>query len=381
MDSEQLGDDADRVDVRRLSLVRAGADRRVPLDVLDRGQTGAERAPDVGDGGVPLEVDEHRVLVSVRQAKRRSVGKPAPGETAGALDARELAVGHRRADALVPAQPSAGLAPEVHARAPAARDCPYSVKPVAGDGAGEHHPGAIVVLEDLGPLERSGRQDDPSCPNVPEATAALDCDGVVGLVEADGGGPSQHLRPVERGRRAGVDEDHTAGCGCRRGNTRSPAPDDEDVAVHMGRIETAGGAGDEPALTGERYRLEAVLHLDERRPQHRLRADLNERVRLLLVGREHPARPVTVDAAEPTEDAVAHERGGEGLPLAALVLDAVEAELHGANSFVEVSRTASNQRRQPCVCTQRSCSGPFVFARTNTNCDHSASERAAGSAG
>ena len=74
MDAEQLGDDADRVHVRRLPLVGARADRRVPLDVLDRGEAGAERAAEVGDGGVALEVDEHRLLVAVRQretAERR----------------------------------------------------------------------------------------------------------------------------------------------------------------------------------------------------------------------------------------------------------------------------------------------------------------------
>ena len=69
--------------------------------------------------------------------------------------------------------------------------------------------------------------------------------------------------------------------------------------------------------------------------------------------------------------------GRERLTLAPLVLDPVEAKDH-ANSLVAVSRTASNQRRQPCVCTQRSLSRPFGFSRKNTNAAHSSSDSAPG---
>ena len=95
-------------------------------------------------------------------------------------------------------------------------------------------------------------------------------------------------------------------------------------------------------------------------------------------GRVDAARPVAVDAAEAAEHAVSHERRGERLALAPLVLDAVEAEPHGANSFVAVSRTTSNQRRQPCVCTQRSANGPFGLSRTKRNCAHSRVRERAG---
>ena len=119
---QQLRGDADRVDVGELALLGAGADRRVALDVLDRAQAGADRAAHVGDGRVALEVDEHRVLVAVRQREGGRVGQALAGQPADALDPAQLAVGHGRADPVVPAQAAAGLAPEVDARAPAAGD-------------------------------------------------------------------------------------------------------------------------------------------------------------------------------------------------------------------------------------------------------------------
>ena len=109
------------------------------------------------------------------------------------------------------------------------------------------------------------------------------------------------------------------------------------------------------------------------------RADLHERVRLLLVGGEDPARPVAVDAPEAAEHAVANERRRQRVARLPLVLDAVEAEPHVCtNSFVAVSRTSSNQRRQPCVCTQRSLRRPFGLPRKKTNRAHSSSESADG---
>ena len=134
----------------------------------------------------------------------------------------------------------------------------------------------------------------------------------------------------------------------------------------------------EPSLPGKWLDHHPLLDLDLRRAQHRLRPDLDERVRLLLVGGVDAARPVEVDAAEPAEHPGADERGSNGVALARLELGAGKAEPHGRNSLVEVSRVAVNQRRQPCECTQRSASGPFGFARTNRNCAHSASVSAAG---
>ena len=151
MDAEQLGGDADRVHVRGLALVGAGADRREALDVLDRAEAGADRAADVGDGRVALEVDERRVLVAVRERERRRVGEARAGDAAGALDAAQLAVGDGRADAVVPAQAAARLAPEVDARAPAAGDRGRRRRAaVRRGGAGEHDPGPVVVGEDRG---------------------------------------------------------------------------------------------------------------------------------------------------------------------------------------------------------------------------------------
>src|SRR5262249_19287085 len=176
-------------------------------------------------------------------------------------------------------------------------------------------------------------------------------------------------------------EERAARGGRRGGDPGMPTADDEHVAVSVARVVPTRATGHEPALPRERDRPGAVFELDERRTEHRLRTDPNGGVRPLLVRREAPARPVAVDAAEAAEHAVSHQRGCKGLALSPLVLDAVEAEPHVANSFVDVSRTTSNQRRQPCLCTQRSRSGPFGLARTNRNSDHSVSDSAAGSAG
>ena len=119
MHLQQFCRDADRVHVRELALLGAGADRRVALDVLDGAKPGADRAAHVGDGRVALEIDEHRVLVAVRQREGGRVGQPLPGQAADALDPGELAVRHGRADAVVPAKAAARLAPEVDPRAPA----------------------------------------------------------------------------------------------------------------------------------------------------------------------------------------------------------------------------------------------------------------------
>ena len=78
MHLQQLRGDADRVHVRELALLGAGADRRVALDVLDRAKPGADRAAHVGDGRVALEVDEHRVLVAVGQREGGASGRPSP---------------------------------------------------------------------------------------------------------------------------------------------------------------------------------------------------------------------------------------------------------------------------------------------------------------
>ena len=51
---------------------------RVALDMLDGAQPGSERAPEVGDRRVALEVDEHHRLVAVGQPEGRASGRPSP---------------------------------------------------------------------------------------------------------------------------------------------------------------------------------------------------------------------------------------------------------------------------------------------------------------
>ena len=185
MHAEQLCGDAERDDVRELPLLGAGADRREALDVLDRAQSRADGAPDVCDGRVALEVDEHRVLVAVRDRERRRVGQPLTRQPADALDAAQLAARHRRADPVVPPQ---------RARAPGSRDARAgSSRPETGVAAGriavrarrarEHHARAVVVREELGPLDRAGREHDPPRADAPDAPAALDGEDVVVVVD------------------------------------------------------------------------------------------------------------------------------------------------------------------------------------------------------
>ncbi len=210
MDAEQLGGDSDRVHVRRLALVGAGADRREALHVLDRAQARADRAAYIGDRGVALQVDEAHVLVAVGQREGRRVRKARAGRAADTLDASCFAVRDRRADPVVPAQPAARLAPEVDARAPAAGDRGHAVGHlVLRGGTGEHDPGPVVVGEDERPLERAGREHDPLRADLPEPAAALDREHVVAVVDRHHGRPLEHAHVAERLTAALLGEDHT----------------------------------------------------------------------------------------------------------------------------------------------------------------------------
>src|SRR5205807_9982358 len=102
-------------------------------------------------------------------------------------------------------------------------------------------------------------------------------------------------------------------------------------------------------------------------------------------------------------DVVRQQRGGEGIARMALVGKPVECEAdwsraidptaarHSAHrrpvsalgmiSWVVVSRTRVNQRRQPAVWTQRSTIFPFGFGRKKTKRAQVASSTLAGSAG
>ena len=117
------------------------------------------------------------------------------------------------------------------------------------------------------------------------------------------GSRARRLRPRPRGRRARR----------RRRARRSARASCRSAAASAG--------DDEPPLARERLGDEPVLELDERRAQHRLRADLDERVRLLLAGREDAARRGRGRCErKPPRTPLPHERRRERLALAALVL-------------------------------------------------------------
>lgn len=99
--------------------------------------------------------------------------------------------------------------------------------------------------------------------------------------------------------------------------------------VVAGRV----GLGGQAALAGEAARHEAVVQLDGRRGEHRLREgglDLDDRVGFLDAGREDASGAAEFDAGAGLDDAVGEEGGGEGVALVALVCGAVEGEGEGA---------------------------------------------------
>ncbi len=167
------GDQPDRVDAGRLALVVGGADRGVPLDVLDAAHAGTRRAQHVGDALVALQVDEvvgvvDQAAAGVPDQPQRTGAADRPDVGAGGLAVGAARAGRRRGNrrartrrgpapmtccaldlvagqegdqVVAPAQASLPLAVQVHHGAPAARDGDQ----VAVDGAGLADRGAVGV--------------------------------------------------------------------------------------------------------------------------------------------------------------------------------------------------------------------------------------------
>src|SRR5579885_3296849 len=151
-----LGQEGEAVDVARLALVGAHAERRVALQMLVRDEALARREADIPGGHVVLEIDEalqpparrhrpertqgRRALARPVRRRRRDAGPEARrlrrlGSGAqparDAVDERKRArrsfrllgsAGHEGGERLVPFRPTARLAMEMQRRAPAARD-------------------------------------------------------------------------------------------------------------------------------------------------------------------------------------------------------------------------------------------------------------------
>ena len=218
VDAEQLGGDADRVHVRGLALVGAGADRREALHVLD----GASPAPTArrtsATVDVALEVDERVVLVAVRERERRRVGKARRRST-------------RPTHSTAGSSPSGTGAPIRSSQRSRPRAwlqrCTRGLQPplTGGDAVGvavrrgrarEHQPGQVVVREDRRPLERAGREHDPLRADPPQPPAALDREHVVAVVDRDHRRAREHANAVERLARELLGEDHAPARGAPR---------------------------------------------------------------------------------------------------------------------------------------------------------------------
>ena len=188
----ELGDDPGRQHTRGLSLIMSGADRGVALDVLHRAHPGSDRAGDVGDGRIALQVDEvggqrRRVHPVGADAPAASPpGRPTAGVTAGPTDsgageapsrrttcsARDSGLAehralvedtgrradhrhpvhrpgrHEGAEPVVVAELPTALAEQVHGRVPASAD--QQGVAVEASAVGQHHAGDPGVAEHAG---------------------------------------------------------------------------------------------------------------------------------------------------------------------------------------------------------------------------------------
>ena len=172
---ELFGHQRQADDVARLSLVRSHAERRVPLQVLDRLITLARRQGDVVGGDVVLQVDEalgtrgrgrngperlqctarlrHRARCSQRDgsADARTLGRSDAGAVAfdqrgrqveaaiggpGRQDGQRRRVGHEGGKRIVVAQLAACLREQVHRGIPAARYADQVARHPLGRAAG-----------------------------------------------------------------------------------------------------------------------------------------------------------------------------------------------------------------------------------------------------
>ena len=221
---------------------------------------GADRAADVGDGRVALEVDERRVLVAVGQRERRRVREARAGDAAG--DTRPPRSSPSGTGAPMRSsqrsRPRAWLQRWTRGLQPPVTGGHAVGVAVRRGRAGEHQPGAVVVGEDRRPLERAGREHDPLRADLPEPPAALDREHVVAVVDRDDGRPLEH---ADRRRAA-----RSANCSARitrplaaaaAARPERPAADDERLAVRVHRVVARRGRGDEPPLARRAARRRA----------------------------------------------------------------------------------------------------------------------------
>src|ERR1700674_5218557 len=153
----------------------------------------------------------------------------------------------------------------------------------------------------------------------------------------------------------------------------------------------------ETAPAAETSRLQPIDQLDLGSAQHGFVAHMDKRVRFLDAGAEDAARACVGHAVRDHSDIVRQQCRRKSVALVAAVAEAVETEVKwtrpvdaptrcqaaygGVISWVTVSRTKLNQRRQPAMCTQRSGILPFGLGRKKTKRAQVASSTLAGSAG
>ena len=119
---------------------------------------------------------------------------------------------------------------------------------------------------------------------------------------------------------------------------------------------------EQPTLARERLGNEPFLEGDERRTDHRLRADLHERVRLLFAGGVDAAWTGAIERRKPPRTPFRTSAAASVSPSRPSYPTPAKRNLNLIPRLV--SRTISNQRRQPCVCTQRSVKRPLGLSRT-----------------
>ena len=290
--SEELVHDRGREDPARSALVDRRPDVRRALHVLDRHESGLQRALDVGDRLVALQVHEvRRVVPGGFEPEGLVPGKPVTVSRPDRLEpGRRVAVRPEGRQPLVVTQAAADRSPQGEVRVPAAGDQqqiaivqglgdalshaegPHDVgaarpelvrrseaRIVRGEDRGaipgkhcealdvgrrrgrEHHSGSIIAGERDEALVRPGREHDPGGANVPETLergGALVCDDVAVVVHAERGRAGEHGHAVRRlvDAVALVQQDHAVAAARRGGRGFAPggtATHDEGLDVHV----------------------------------------------------------------------------------------------------------------------------------------------------
>ena len=176
---------------------------------------------------------------------------------------------------------------------------------------------------------------------------------------------------------------------CRASAGRAAA-DDQDLAMRVSLVEAVGSRlRRQAALAIQAGRLQSIDELDLGRTDHRFGPDVHQRVRFLAPGAEDTARTAVGHASGNHADVVCQQRGGKSIARITLIGMPVECEADwpravdsaalgqaahrrsfaagvGDISWVTVSRTTLNHRRQPAEWTQRSAIFPFGFGRKKT---------------